>query len=209
MIDTKEALDKLEAYLTELECKYIEPHEDPLQDPEEYKLDVRSYCVLSHAAFEEFVENVCISTLDEVVNQFKMSQRLSYSTLCLLHFNGNAKEIDDDSWKDEERLYDYLLKQLQNIKTNLSNYIMQQNHGVGLKYLKKLLVPLGLYFSLDVKNSTALANLAQSRGAYAHTSHRNIRSLSPEDARTQVLDVYEIMIELIKTVNSISFHGIR
>ena len=62
---------------------------------------------------------------------------------------------------------------------------------------------------LDVKHLTALNNLAQSRGGYAHTSHRNIRTLSPEDARTDVRDVYEIMSELVNKVNKISYYSIH
>lgn len=52
MVSIKDSLDKLELYLLELEEKYIDIHDDPLEDPDKYKLDVRSYCVLSHAAFE-------------------------------------------------------------------------------------------------------------------------------------------------------------
>ena len=52
MVSIEESLDKLGIYLLELEYKYISNHVDPFEDPEEYKLDVRSYCVLSHAAFE-------------------------------------------------------------------------------------------------------------------------------------------------------------
>lgn len=51
MVSIKDSLDKLELYLLELEEKYIDTHDDPLEDPDKYKLDVRSYCVLSHAAF--------------------------------------------------------------------------------------------------------------------------------------------------------------
>ena len=209
MENVKNCLDKLELYLLELEDKYIDIHKDPFENPEEYKLDVRSYCVLSHAAFEEFVENICLFTLNEIEAKFTNTQRISFSTMCLLHFNGYAKTIDNDSWGDEDRMFDYFLEKIKSTKSDFSKYIMNQNHGVGLKYLKKMLVPLGLYTPLDVKHRTALDNLSQSRGVYAHTSHRNIRSLSPEDARTQVRDVYEIMVELSKKSRAISYYSIH
>lgn len=209
MTTIKESLDKLELYLLELEYKYIDIHNDPFENPEEYKLDVRSYCVLSHAAFEEFVENICLCSLNEIIDKFTTSQRISYSTLCLLHFNGNNKTIDNVSWNDNDRIYDYLLNQLKSIKCDFSNYIMTQNHGVGLKYLKKLLVPLGLYTPLEIKHLTALENLSQCRGGYAHTSHRNIRSLTPEGARTFVRDVYEIMVELANKSRKIPYYSIH
>lgn len=209
MVNIQESLDKLELYLLELEDKYIDIHRDPLENPEAYKLDVRSYCVLSHAAFEEFVENVCLYALNEIEDKFVNTQRISYSTLCLLHFNGNNKTIDDDSWNDNDRIYDYLLAQLKSIKSVFSKYIVNQNHGVGVKYLKKLLIPLGLYTPLDIKHLTSLDNLTQYRGGYAHTSHRNIRSLAPEDAKTYIRDVYEIMIELADKTRKISYYSIH
>lgn len=209
MVNIQESLDKLELYLLELEDKYIDIHRDPLENPEAYKLDVRSYCVLSHAAFEEFVENVCLYALNEIEDKFVNTQRISYSTLCLLHFNGNNKTIDDDSWNDNDRIYDYLLAQLKSIKSVFSKYIVNQNHGVGVKYLKKLLIPLGLYTPLDIKHLTSLDNLTQYRGGYAHTSHRNIRSLAPEDAKIYIRDVYEIMIELADKTRKISYYSIH
>lgn len=209
MLKVEDYLDKLELYLLELEEKYIDIHNNPLENPEDFKLDIRSYCVLSHAAFEEFVENICLYVLNEIEEKFANTQRISYSTLCLLHFNSNAKDIDDKSWEDNDRLFDYLLKEIKNIKSSFSKYIMDQNHGVGLKYLKKLLVPLGLYTPLDPKYQTALDSLAQLRGGYAHTSHRSVRSLSPEDAKTQVRDVYEIMVELSKRTRTISYYSIH
>lgn len=119
MVSIKDSLDKLELYLLELEEKYIDTHDDPLEDPDKYKLDVRSYCVLSHAAFEEFVENICLYTLNEIEDKFINTQRISYSTLCLLHFNGNTKTIDDDSWDDNDRIYDYLLGQIKKYKERI------------------------------------------------------------------------------------------
>ena len=209
MVNIQESLDKLELYLLELEDKYIDIHKDPLENPEAYKLDVRSYCVLSHAAFEEFVENVCLYALNEIEDKFVNTQRISYSTLCLLHFNGNNKTIDDDSWNNNDRIYDYLLAQLKSIKSVFSKYIVNQNHGVGIKYLKKLLIPLGLYTPLDIKHLTSLDNLTQYRGGYAHTSHRNIRSLAPEDAKIYIRDVYEIMIELANKARKIPYYSIH
>ena len=209
MVDVKESLDKLEMYLLELEDKYIDIHTDPLENPEMYKLDIRSFCVLSHAAFEEFVENICLYTLNEIEDKFVNTQRISYSTLCLLHFYGNSKTIDNESWNDDERIYDYLLAQIRSIKSDFSKYIMNQNHGVGLKYLKRLLVPLGLYAPLDIIFSSALDNLTQSRGGYAHTSHRNIRSLSPEDVKMYVRDVYDLMVELANKSRKISYYSIH
>lgn len=38
MVSIKDSLDKLELYLLELEEKYIDTHDDPLEDPDKYNL---------------------------------------------------------------------------------------------------------------------------------------------------------------------------
>ena len=40
-------------------------------------------------------------------------------------------------------------------------------------------------------------------------TNRNIRSLSPEDSRTYVRDVYEIMVELAKKSSNIFYYSIH
>lgn len=205
----KAQIDQLEIYLLELEAKYISPHLDPLQSPEDYQLDVRSFCVLSHAAFEEFLESLTLYVLNEVDKNFTNNQRISYSTLCLLHFKGTDKDVDDDNWKDDDRLFDRLRKQISEIKSSFSNFIMENNHGIKLKYLKKLLVPLGLDLPTDMKEVTSLDNLAKYRGAYAHTSHRKSLAVSPEDAWKCVIDVYDMCIRLANKAQRISYYGIH
>ena len=46
----------LQDYLLDIEIKYICPLEKKLLLDKADELDLRSYCVLSHAAFEEFAE---------------------------------------------------------------------------------------------------------------------------------------------------------
>lgn len=205
----KAHIDQLELYLLELEDKYITPHLDPLQTPKEYELDVRSFCILAHAAFEEFIEYICIYLLNEIEIKFTYSQRISYSSLCLLHFKGSDKDVDDDNWLDSDRLFDRLKSQIDSIKKSFSNYIMENNHGIRLKYLKKLLIPLGLDLPSDVKVITSLNNLANYRGNYAHSSHRKPMTVSPEDAWNCVNDVYGMCIDLANKAQRVSYNSIH
>lgn len=208
MHSIKSSFDELELYLLELEENYIDTHQDPMETPDDYKFDVRSYCVLSHAAFEEFVENVCVYVLDKVVDEFELNKKISISSLCLMHFKSGDTHtyIDDDKWKNSDRIYDYLLGQFKKIKDDFSKYIMTKNHGVGLKYLKQLLIPLGIDIPLDPIHQTALDQLTKFRGSFAHTSHRAIRHISPNDARVYVYDVYDYMQSLAKTTENITYY---
>lgn len=197
---------KLDDYLLELEIKYIENHKDPLEMPNNYNLDVRSYCVLCHAAFEEYIETLCIYILDEIVTNFEERLRFSYSTLCMLHFCQN-ESLEDDKWTDDRKSYDYIRDTLEKGKSSMSKYIMQNNHGIGLKYLKKLLIPLGLDLPHDVKHIGALNQLTKFRGGFAHTSFRSCGDvISPDDARTYVEDVYEMCMKLTDDVKKIAYY---
>lgn len=205
----KAHLDQLEIYLLSLEEKYITPHNDPLQTPADYQLDVRSFCVLAHAAFEEFLENLSLYVLNEIESNFTNHQRISYSSLCLLHFKGIDKDVDSDNWKDEDRLFDRLKGQIYSIKSSFSKYIMEGNHGIRLKYLKKLLIPLGIDLPSEIQILSSLENLANYRGAYAHTSYRKNLVVSPEDAWKCVQDVYQMCVNLTEKARKISYYSIH
>lgn len=205
----KAHIDKLELYLLTLQEKYIEPHKDPLEPPDNYKLDIRSFCVLAHAAFEEFLESLSLYLLDEIEVNFSLRQRISYSSLCLFHFKGTDKEPDDESWKDDDKLFDRLKNQIDSIKSSYSKYIMENNHGISLKYLKKLLVPLGIDLPSDMKEILALNNLSKYRGAYAHTFYRKDFVVSPEDAWDCVNDVYKMCIKLANKAECVGYYSIK
>ncbi len=204
-----EAQDQLELYLLEVEEKYLESHLGTLETPNDYMFDVKCYCILSHAAFEEFVENVCVTLLNETCDNFLSHQQYAYSTLCLLHFMGAAGEISDDTWADNQRLFDYFRQKLTEIKSDCSKYIIEKNHGVGLKYIKKLLIPLGIDIPQNPVWQNSLSQLANYRGGYAHTSKRKAITLSPEDAKKYVTDVYSMMIDIVKRVKNIRYFSIK
>lgn len=90
----------LENHVLELLIRYIEPHKDPLQSPNDYDLDVHSFCILSHAAFEEFVEDVTLYSVDKIETEFNsINRKFSYATLCLLHFDEHQKKIaEENNW---------------------------------------------------------------------------------------------------------------
>lgn len=209
MVSIEDAKNQLELYLLEVEDKYLKSHLGTTETPKEYMFDVKSYCILCHAAFEEFIENLCLALLKEVYDNFKNQLRISYSTLCLLHFNSFGEEINEENWKDDQKLYDYLIDKLDKIKKEYSIYIREKNHGIGLKYLKKMLIPVGIDIPQDAVLQNSLTQLAQFRGGYAHTSNRVATTLSPEDAMNFVYDVYKMMMMIEKKAKRFSFYSIH
>lgn len=209
MTNIEDALNQLEFYLLEVEEKYLESHIGTIESPNEYMFDVKSYCILCHAAFEEFVESVCLFLMNELSDNYINKQRISYSTLCLLHFEGNSEDVNENNWKDNQRLYDYFKNKLGNIKNSYSTFVMEKNHGVGLKYLKKLLVPIGIDIPQDPVQQNSLKQLADFRGGYAHTSRRVLTTLSPEDAKKYVYDVYNMMKGIANKARHVHYYSIH
>lgn len=178
-----------------LEEKFIAPHLDNvLEAPDLYSVDTQAYCVLSHAAFEEFFENVCLYMLSVIDEKFGQPAReISLGTVCLLHF-GDAKKLLEDSerWGDDERLNDYLEGAIKDRKSYLSTYAVMENHGIDLKYLRQLLMSVGIDIPHDPNIQSALHTLKEIRGSYAHGFSRAKKELSPEDAKKTVNDILSL-----------------
>lgn len=198
----QEKYDSLSNRLLELELKFMDSHNDPLEQPSEYNLDVQSYCIMSHAAFEQFFEDICLYVLERISNEFFQPQRrISIGTICLLHFGCNDISLDD-SWDNAKVLNDYLQQKITEQKSSLSTYAMTQNHGADLKYLKKLMLPVGIDIPHNVQYTSSLETLKNIRGTYAHAYNRTSRTISPDDAKAVVLDVYKMAGELmVKAIN--------
>lgn len=195
--DLVKRYDKLEWHILELMCRYIDNHLDTMQGPDEYNLDVHSFCILCHAAFEEYMEDITLYSIERIDKEFNSKYRkFSYATLCLLHFDEHELTLNkEDKWNGT--LNDYLKERISARKAELSKYATQENHGIDVKYLRKLLVPVGIDVPKDPKYLTSLENLKNVRGAYAHSYARSNRPMAPEDAMNTVLDVLE-MIQKIK-----------
>lgn len=209
MANIEEYLNELEEYLVEVEIQYLDSHINTMEQPSDYKYDIKSYCILCHAAFEEFIEGVCICILKEIYDNFVKNQRISFSTMCLLHFMTNTSELNDTTWLNNQMLFDYFKNNIQKIKSDLSTFIIKNNHGINLKYLKKLLIPLGLNIPQDVILQNSLSQLANCRGGFAHTSNRFSERLSPEDAKKYVDDVFVMMKDIALKARHIHYYSIH
>lgn len=73
--DLENSYNKLEDHILDLMYRYTEPHKDPLETPDDYNLDVHSFCILCHAAFEEFIEDVTLYSIERVDKEFNCKNR--------------------------------------------------------------------------------------------------------------------------------------
>lgn len=208
--DLKNKYKALEDHILDLEIRYIGPHIGvlvaPNEKPEDYNLDVHSFCILAHAAFEEYLEDISLYSVDRIEREFKShNRRFSFATLCLLHFDENSKKLNDE--KDWPNIYnDYLAERISKRKSELSRYATKENHGIDIKYLRKLLLPVGIDVPTSIRETTALDTLKTIRGAYAHSYARNPNPISPEDAEKAVDDVLEMVGHLKDKALNMSYY---
>ena len=197
----------LENHILELGLKYIDSHRNPLETPRDYNLDVHSFCILCHAAFEEFLEDITLYSINRICMEFNSKKRkFSYATFCFLHFDNHSLCLtDENKWKST-RLNDYLASRLAERKSELSNYATKENHGIDVKYLRKLLLPIGIDIPHDARELVSLETLKNIRGTYAHSYARNNNFLAPEDAENAVFDVLDMVRKIKNKALNISYY---
>lgn len=106
--DVKDLVYVMENRLLEMEIKFISPHNVPTAPPSTYAVDVQSYAVLCHAAFEEFAESLCLRVLEEVEDSWINKKQFSKATLCLLHFDLDSTSHNIERWTNISRYYDFI-----------------------------------------------------------------------------------------------------
>lgn len=183
--------------ISELNRRYLDNYfpAQPEHTPDIFEYDVKSFCVLAHACFEEFIEQVSESILNEIPNDFLL-QKISLSTATLL-LNYSARptmEIDEDSNLDS--CFEMVRNALDDCKKKHAASI-KDNHGFSLKYLRRMLVPVGLNARFGPTETTAIKKLADARGSFAHArsksavygEHKRASTpLPPDEAKDIVQD---------------------
>lgn len=176
-------------YMVRLQGKFVDIHipTDPAVPPSQYELDVRSYCLLSHAAFEDFVERVVLHVVSKAVDSWIYHKKVNSVVILLVAWSGKRLSIDEDEKSPETRCFDYLRPLIEEAKS-LYSIAVHNNHGVSKLYLRNLLTPAGIDLKQDVNLLNSLEKLANGRGEYAHKG--SVKSvMAPEDAKRYVADV--------------------
>jgi hypothetical protein len=180
-----------------LETKFITPHllVVPAVDPATYNLDVRAYLLLSHAALEQFVEDLCLELVSRATDSWENNHHLSEPVLALTAFYSDRLAISDNERDPELTFFDHIRQGLVKAKANYSAYLKKKNNGVSVKYLRQMLLPVGLSVPTDAKWVGSLGQLASYRGDNAY-KHRVTKVTDPERAREWVQDCLQMAAQL-------------
>ena len=193
-IEINTVYENTESYILSLEKSFLEKHlTNPLASPDDYDFDVKSFCILSHAAFEDYAETIVLKVLHYSIENYVNSHHISESLITLMHFKASGSGYFDKLGDNAPltNVYDYVRGILSDIKSSFSNEVIMQNHGVSLKYLRQLLMPVAIDIPNDPKILNSLKLLANERGFYAHRfQHQGTikKSIEPEQAKNIVDD---------------------
>jgi len=214
MADINQLQTELENEISQLEARFISKWlpADPAVQPDDFEYDVKAFCVLAHAAFEEFVEEISMTVMALAKDSW-LTQRFSKATIAILLAYESKLEIIEDVAEKQDRIFDQIRKRLDECAAAHST-VISKNHGFAIKYLRKILTPIAIDIPEDdVQMMGSLKELAEARGSYAHSLakkalygqwRRAKRPMVPEAARDVVADCLKLCKELRSRVPAVT-----
>ncbi|MCK9403939.1 MAG: HEPN domain-containing protein [Chitinophagaceae bacterium] len=203
---------------------------------------VKAFCVLAHAAVEEFVEKLCKYTLEKAYLKYKSKivitkipinaaelDKINLGIIQLIEtlvlassfsiFSDNSETMKKFKNKLEDVTQIYkagispTMNELATLTKKTNSYTkeilketreffrghIESNHGASLKYLLRLLVPVGI----DIPNSlflNSLQKLAEYRGSYAH-GRGVTQIISASDISAYAIDVIKLCSQIEKNID--------
>ena len=187
MNEFEKLLIDLKEHIEELEKTFIHQFiEERMTEPDEYENHVKAYCVLCHAAIEDYFESIARGVMHRCLNEWCHSRKYTDTLVTLVSYYKQELVID----RNETKVFDSLKGVFNNVKKRFLADV-DNNHGISLKYLRRLLIPVAIDIKEDANLKNSLNRLARERGEYAHK--RLIRHiLVPEDAKSYVEDCLEL-----------------
>lgn len=169
---------------------------NPEEGPDVYHQHIKAFCILAHAAFEEFVERVSLALMLNAIEGWYKDRSLRPPLVALLLFYGGKLEATDDEDEDQKRNFDQMRQLIDDAKVAHSKAVAS-NHGFSLKYLRAILTPVAIDINADPSLSNSLRTLADARGSFAHSAgelgmfvdkNKARHPMTPEKARDVVID---------------------
>jgi hypothetical protein len=175
---------------------------NPEHTPADFEHDVKAFSILSHAAFEEFVEAVSEAML-QMVEADLFSKKATLGTACLLTAYGVRLDLPAEDDGEDKSCFDHIREAIHTAKQARSKTLMD-NHGVSAKYIRKQLIPMGISMPAGPE-MLSLKKLADARGSFAHTmaklAHygeykKATKAFTPEEAVGSATDCLKICSDI-------------
>jgi hypothetical protein len=215
-----ELYEKLENSLKELFNQFIEPfvleiskqeYKDKDVDENEYKLNVQAYIVLSHAAFENYFEEISLELMKKAFGEWDLNKKISdvlLMQICyfLSYREGEERvmnlEIKKGNNKTDLAKITQYSHHIDNLKDKAEAFFYKQikeNHGISLDYLLHIFIPVAININQDSDMMNSLKKLKESRGEMAH---KNSLSLTKIPTPTEIFNHVCNCLELCKDIKT-------
>ena len=196
--------DALDQELKNLRAKFLDGFlpANPEDAPEDFEYEVKSFSILSHAAFEEYVEAISESVMNKIEKDL-LEKKTTLSTACFLVAYGIKIEYPEKDDAEDTSCFDHVRTAVGKAKA-LHSTTLKDNHGFAAKYLRRLLIPVGINMPRGPQMES-LKKLAEARGSFAHEMaklakygayKRAKRPLTPEEVAEAAEDCRAICDDL-------------
>lgn len=167
---------QLELRLDQLETNLIPPV-NPTGNYSSKELDqTRSYCLLTHAEFEAYFEDILLEVLNKsydywVADKSKIPS-LIFNLVCFFKIKKESKD-------SAATLIHQAVKHLKDM--------IDKNHGIKAHNVEGLFSPIG--YAIDSTLLTDLDNFGKTRGDIAHTSFKTHQIIDPVSEKNTVSNI--------------------
>ena len=211
---------------------------------------VKAFCVLTHAALEEYFEKLTLKTVNNAYKKYKTKQfienipttqneidnlnilisqliktlvlsstysiysrnnsdalkghKLKLEKVTEIYKNGNNLTIQDVS--ELTKKTDTYTKEVLKETIKFFDKYVDNNHGASLKYILKLLIPVGI----DIPETlllNSLQRLADYRGSYAHTQGKLTQIISASDIVVYLIDTIKLCVSIEKSISNFNLYA--
>jgi hypothetical protein len=187
----------------------VSEQQDISYDENNWKENVKGYIVLSHAAFENYLEQVAIELLGKAYAIFKNTNQPNNILVSLvlsyrIHWPSTDTACNECFWrkhivnclgkrksyhklKPNGKFFDSVIKEV--IYDYFINDVIKENHGAKKEHIDTIFTPLGFNINLlDNTFQTDINSFCSIRGQLAHTTTTSgtTNILSPSNAKERV-----------------------
>lgn len=212
---------ELSKHLTELREHFLPTKKvTELGQPDNFEqdLDARAYLLLAHSAFEQYFEDTARDFSTRAISRWLSGltpTRQQMVTLCCLTSTQGelgkslASDMPTDDLVGEVRKPERATveisprtKVVDALEAGKKNFetLLEKNHGADSHYLRSIFPSIGVYIDLTPDAQSALSQIANARGTFAHrrtASKRGKFAYKPIAAETALSNV-EILLTWCK-----------
>lgn len=180
---------------------------DPQESLDEKWYDIiMGYIILSHSAFEDYIETIATRKIDTAIEDFRSTGSVSKILLSLIvYFKIHWPPIEPVCQKCTiGKIFKFARPKkaieckfdTTSCKNNIfhltklyKTYVIKENHGVRASHIKHIILPLGWDKGFDADFEPALQYFCSLRGSGAHSVDKANKKLTALEAKKIVNDI--------------------